>query len=279
MQKQVLTIVLIVVGVLLAVDVLNKKANDPVMREMMNTQSQLLQSQKSIEEHLKNAQPSMGADLSELKRKQENMDKRLTALETQLKGFLTALSQAQAGPPPEEYTKVYTINVDNSPVKGKKDAPITIVEFADLQCPFCAKFHPVLNEVIAAYPDQVNYIVKNFPLAMHPNARPAAKAALAAEEQGKYFEMVDLLLTNSRNLGDEKYKELAKELGLNGEKFMKDYKEKDAKWEDIIEKDLKLGEEVAVRGTPTYYINGRKTQARDLASFKREIDRILSGKK
>jgi len=152
------------------------------------------------------------------------------------------------------------------------------VEFVDFQCPFCARFHPPLNEVLKAYPKQVNYVVKNFPLAFHPQARPAAKVAFAAGEQGKYWEMVDALLENGSSLSEAKYNELAESLGLNVKKFMADYKNKDEQWEDYIQKDIALASQVNVRGTPTFYLNGKKTNARDVNGFKREIDQILNSK-
>ncbi len=122
-------------------------------------------------------------------------------------------------------------------------------------------------------------MVKNFPLPFHPQAKPAAKAAFAAGEQGKYAEMADRLLANGQRLGEEIFKKLAKDLGLNADKFWKDYQGKDAQWEKYIQEDITLGEQVGVRGTPTFYLNGRKTNARDLSEWKREIDQILSGSK
>lgn len=181
-------------------------------------------------------------------------------------------------PPQEDFNKVYTIDVGSSVINGKKDAPITIVEFTDLQCPFCARFWPPVREVLKAYPDKVNYVMKNFPLSFHPNARPAAKMALAAHEQGKYYEMVDLLLQNAGDVSEAKVKEYAKQLKLNYNKLMDDARSKDAQYEKIISEDLASGEKADVRGTPTFYINGKKTMARDLDSFKAEIDKLLASK-
>ncbi len=174
----------------------------------------------------------------------------------------------------EDFKKAHQIDIGASPVKGPKNAAVTIVEFVDLQCPFCAKFYSVTNEVLKAYPYKVNFVIKNFPLSFHPNARPAAKLALAANEQGKYFEMVELLLQNKAEVNESRIKEYAKKLRLNTKRLIKDYKEKDARWEEQIKADIKLGQQVDVRGTPTFYVNGRKTQARDFAAFKSEIDLI-----
>ena len=188
-------------------------------------------------------------------------------------------AQQPSAVPSEDYSKVYTIDIAHSPIRGNPKAAVTIVEFVDFQCPFCQRFYPPVQEVLKAYPKEVNYILKNFPLSFHPQARPAAKAAFAAGEQGKYWEMVDLLLQNAASLSEEKFQELAQQLKLNVDKFLKDYKEKDAKWEELINKDMSLGGQVDVRGTPTFYINGRKTLARDLNAFKAEIEKIFNEEK
>lgn len=180
----------------------------------------------------------------------------------------------QPMPPEEDPNKVYEIPVGDSPIIGKVDAPVTIVEFSDLQCPFCARFHAPLKEAIAAYPDKVRLIIKNFPLPFHPNARPAAKLALAANEQGKYAEMVATLLENGGETTEAKVKEYAQKLGLDLKKLTKDVTEQDAKWEAMIQADEQLVQAVDVRGTPTYFINGKKTNARDVASWKAEIDKL-----
>ena len=122
-------------------------------------------------------------------------------------------------------------------------------------------------------------ILKNFPLSFHQEAKSAAKAAFAAGEQGKYWEMVDVLLENGRSLGETKYEEFAKDLGLDVAKFKDDYAKKDKKWEKYIQADMDLAQKINVRGTPTFYINGRKTNARDFNSLKKEIDQILNEKK
>lgn len=207
------------------------------------------------------------------------IDSRLRSIEDKISSGAVAQAPKQPQAPTEDYNKVYTIDVGASYVKGKKNAPVTIVAFTDLQCPFCSRFHAPFQEALQAYPDKVNFVIKNFPLPFHQSARPAAKAALAAGEQGKYFEMVDALLENQKDkLNDEGYKELAKNIGLNVDKFSKDLKNNDAAYEDIINKDLELVNASDVRGTPTFFINGKKTMARDLNSIKAAIDKALEEK-
>jgi len=189
-----------------------------------------------------------------------------------------APSPQKADRPQEDYTTVHTIPLKNSVMTGSEKAPVTIVGFLDFQCPFSKKFQPVIDEVLTAYPDKVNYVVKHFPLNFHPEALPAAKAVLAAEAQGKGYEMAEKVLDNNRELGAEKYSELARGLGLDVKRFEKDLADQDEKWTKIIQDDFSLGQNIQVRGTPTYYLNGRKTPARSVDAFKAEIDRILENK-
>jgi len=194
---------------------------------------------------------------------------------SQIKNKINANVEQPQMPPPEDMNKVYTIPSGTSAIIGKKDAPVTIVEFSDFQCPFCARFYSVIKDVMAAYPDKVRVIIKHFPLPFHSNARPAAKLAMAANEQGKFQGMMESLLASGGDVTEPKIKEYAKKLGLDYNKLVADYKNQDARWEKQIQDDMQLGAGVDVRGTPTFYLNGRKTNARDLGSFKSQIDPIL----
>ena len=107
---------------------------------------------------------------------------------------------------------------------------------------------------------------------------PSAKVTLAANEQGKYMEMVEAVLDNGADVSDDKLKEYAKKIGINFDKLKADLKNNDAKYTAQIAEDMKLVREDDVRGTPTFFINGKKTQARDLDSFKAEVERILAKK-
>ena len=242
----------------------------------------------------------LNAKLSSIEREQRNIENKmdaaannngngsLAALQNQL-GQLQIKMNGNGGngqqgqqpqqPPAEDMNKVYTIDPGVSAILGNKNAPVTITEFSDFQCPFCSRFYSAIKDVMAAYPDKVRVIIKNFPLPFHPNARPAAKLAMAANEQGKFQGMMESLLANGGDVSDDKIKEYAKNLGLDYNKLMADYKNQDARWEKQIQDDMQLGGTVDVRGTPTFYLNGRKTNSRDLASFKSQIDPILAGQK
>ncbi len=183
--------------------------------------------------------------------------------------------QVPPQPPPEDMNKVYNLDPGISSILGDRNAPVTITEFSDFQCPFCSRFYSVIKDVLGAYPGKVRVVIKNFPLPFHPNARPAAKLAMAANEQGKFQGMMEALLNNSGDVSDDKIKEYAKNLGLDYNKLMADYKNQDARWEKQIQEDMQLAENSDVRGTPTFYLNGKKTNARDLSSFKSQIDPLL----
>lgn len=261
-----------VLVVLLGVAVFSKQSKDPVLGEMMKQQAESMAVLKKLESGVSSRQDSSAVLIA-----LQDLQRRVTLLETKIENVAQQPQRPQQPQIPEEdYSKAYDIPVAHSPVRGPKNAPATIVEFADFQCPFCSRFHGPILEVIKAYPDKVNYMLKNFPLPFHPEAKPAAKAAFAAGEQGKYFEMVDAILKDNSGLSADKYKLLAKDIGLNEDKFAKDLVEKDAQYEQWIAADMQLVEQVDVRGTPTFFLNGKKTMARDLASFQKEIDAILN---
>ena len=191
----------------------------------------------------------------------------------------TAQQPMPQAPPSEDMNKVYKLPVDGSYVLGKTNAPATITIFNDYQCPYCSRFYPGARDVVKAFPNKVNLVIKHFPLGFHPMAKPAAKAALAAGLQGKFYEMSDLIFQNAAALSEDKFKELAKQAGLNVDKFLKDLKHKDAEFEKKIQDDMALAAQADVRGTPTYFLNGKKNMARDLETWKREVEAVTGGAK
>ncbi|WP_303720863.1 thioredoxin domain-containing protein [Malonomonas rubra] len=160
---------------------------------------------------------------------------------------------------------IVQISTEGSPVLGPADAPVTIVIFDDFECPYCAKALPLVKEVVNAYQEQVKLVFKHFPLAMHRNARAAAVASIAAEEQGKFWPLHDLLFANYSKLSPQKITELAKQAGLDMERFEKD--RKDPRLQQKITEDQREGQQIGVRGTPTIFINGRLLPQRSRAAF------------
>lgn len=179
--------------------------------------------------------------------------------------------------PAIDYNKINQIDIGNSSIRGNKNALVTIVEFSDFQCPYSQMFHSIIQQILSAYPKDVRFVFKNFPLSFHALAKPTAKAALAAKEQGKYWEMLDALFQEGKSLSQDKIQEVAKKIGLDVKKFNSDLKGKDAQWERLIEEDIAAANKAQVRGTPTFFINGRFMQGRNLEDFKAAIDKILQG--
>jgi protein-disulfide isomerase len=157
---------------------------------------------------------------------------------------------------PKVLEDAVAIPVNGSPVRGPSNARITLVEFSDFECPYCSLAALEMRSIMAAYPKEIKLVYKQFPLSMHPNAPLAAAASLAAGEQGKFWEMHDVLFKNFRKLHRDNILGWAKELNLDVAKFTADL---DApKNQAVIKKDLADGEAVGVYGTPAFFINGKK---------------------
>lgn len=143
------------------------------------------------------------------------------------------------------------------PSRGPSEAPVTIVEFSDFQCPFCANAGPVLKQVLDAYRDQVRVVYRDFPIdAIHPQARKAAEAARCADEQGKFWEYHDKLFTNQQALGADGLKRYAEKLGLDTNAFAVCLDS--AKFKAAVENDRRDAEKAGVSGTPTFFVNGQQ---------------------
>ena len=168
------------------------------------------------------------------------------------------------------------IDVAGSPVKGPDNARITLVEFSDFECPFCSAAVVQVDKIMAAYPKDIKLIYKQFPLSTHPHAQIAAIASLAAKDQGKFWEMYEVLFKNSRRLSPDNILMWAKEVGLDMDKFKAGLAS--SKYQAIIEKDLKDGETAGVYGTPSFYINGKQYNGEvTLATLKPILDAELKG--
>ncbi len=141
-------------------------------------------------------------------------------------------------------------------VKGSESAPVTIVEYSDFQCPFCSRVVPSLDKLFKAYPDKIRIVFKQYPLPFHANARPAAKAALAAGRQNKFWEMHDLLFANQTSLSETNFLAWAKQIGLDVDQFKKDLV--DPTLETQIVTDEKEAQGFGISGTPSFIINGTK---------------------
>lgn len=182
--------------------------------------------------------------------------------------------------------------VDSSPVDqnilvkndshktGTESAKVTIVEFADFQCPACKAAHPVLNQLTEEFKDKALFVFRHFPLSTHSNARLAANAAESAGEQGKFWEMHDKLYETQNNwagLNDKQATDLfvsfAEELKLDTDKFKESLESN--KFADKIQRDIDDGYRAGVNSTPTFFINGVKQNSWGYEDFKSKINKLV----
>lgn len=171
---------------------------------------------------------------------------------------------------------VAQIDTKGSPFKGKADAPIEIVEFSDFECPYCSQVSPLFEEILKNNPDTIKVVFKHYPLPFHKKAIPAALSAIAAQQQGKFWEYHDLLFANQKQLSQEKTEELAKEAGLDLDRFKSDLMSPNTRQK--LAKDMQDARNIGVRGTPSLYINGRKIKDRSAPAIQRLIDQELARK-
>ncbi len=169
---------------------------------------------------------------------------------------------------------IQKINTTGSPTKGPEDALVEVVVFSDFQCQSCAALTPVIDRVVEKYPTQVKISIMNFPLQNHRFARSAASAAMAAKNQGKFWEFHDRLFANYQALNTQKIEEIAKELGLDWEKLKKDMQ--DVTVAASLSRDATEASRIGVGGTPTVFVNGRIVRNRSFENFQQMIDKELN---
>ena len=163
----------------------------------------------------------------------------------------------------------------NDPTKGPASAPVTIIEYSDFQCPFCARVNPTLDQVLKVYGDKVRIVLKDFPLPNHPEAPKAAEAAHCAGEQGKYWELHDRMFANQQALQVPMIKQYATQLGIDMNAFSQCLDS--GKHSARVAENLKSGEALGVGSTPTLYVNGRPVVgAQPFETFKMVIDEELA---
>ena len=209
-------------------------------------------------------------DYEDLKRGDKEILAKIDTVQKSLDQAKGAAANAPAEPAPDP-NKVYDIPIEKSPVRGPADAPITIVEFSDFQCPYCAEAKPLIEQVLQAYPKDVKLVFKQFPLgSIHENAVAAAKATVAAGHQKKFWEMHDILFDNHRELSYDKLKEYAGRIGLNVHLWEEDFQALDV--QQAVNQDMRTGRAADVDGTPAFFVNGRRVMDRSFESFKTMIE-------
>lgn len=166
-------------------------------------------------------------------------------------------------------------------IKGNPEAPVTLVEYTDFQCPACAAYYPILEQLAKEMGDQVKIVIRHYPLIqIHKNALPAARAAEAAGRQGKFWEMYDLLFANQAEWSnaDDPTKSIfaayAGRAGMDSERFREDMG--DSALDGKINEDRGTGNELKITGTPSFFLNGKKLEnPRSLEEFKKAVEKAL----
>jgi protein-disulfide isomerase len=163
---------------------------------------------------------------------------------------------------------VTAIALEGSPARGAPHPVVTIVEWADFECPFCAASARTLHALVDKYPDRVRVVFKHYPLSIHPNAGKAARAAIAADLQGKFWLMHDRLYAEQeRGIDADSIGRLAREIGLDAQAFARDCAGPEA--ETTLARDRRQADDLQLKGTPLIYINGRQF---DLSLFEMNQD-------
>ena len=171
----------------------------------------------------------------------------------------------------DEPIKIPTVG---APSTGPDMARIVLVEFSDFECPYCSVAAREIKQILAAYPKDIRLIYKQFPLSMHPHAKMAATASLAAQEQGKFWELHDLMFANFRQLSRENLVKWAHQAGMDETKFQAGLES--AHHKTVVEKDLQDGEQAGVNGTPALFVNGKHYNGPiTLAALKPILDQEL----
>lgn len=190
--------------------------------------------------------------------------------------FVFLIIAAQSNPPAE--TELIEVNEDellaeHTYVKGLREAPVTIVEFSDFECPACKLQHPIAESIIEDYPTLVSWGYRHFPLPQHTDADEAAIAAQAAGEQGKFWEYADILFANQPNFDEDDLISYAQQIGLDVEKFKQDLENRT--FREIVDQDVAYGRSLGVNSTPTFFINGKQVVLRSQDDLRRQVEFAL----
>lgn len=169
--------------------------------------------------------------------------------------------------------QVYNISVEGSPYMGPENAPVTIAVFDDYECGYCAKMESIFSQLLAKYPKDLRLVIKQYPLRNHPNARQAALAAVAAHQQGKFWEFHSQIFANQKDLSTTKLDEIAESFDLDMKQFKEDVLSRDVL--SMIVRDVREGQKIGVKGTPTLFLNGKRVKDRTFGNLDKLIQREL----
>jgi protein-disulfide isomerase len=180
-------------------------------------------------------------------------------------------AQGKGGRPTMAFAPV---PVEGAPLRGNPSAYVTIVQFEDYQCPFCARAEPTMRRIAEVYGSDVRFVMRHNPLPFHGRARPAALAAECAFQQGRFWQMHDLLFANTSALEDTDLERYAGQIGLDVAKWKECVEAADF---ERIDADARLAASVGARGTPAFFVNGQPVSgAQPFEAFQKVIDQELA---
>ena len=168
----------------------------------------------------------------------------------------------------------HSIETKDAPFKGRADAPVTIVEYTDFECPYCARLQRMFDELLQRYPGQIKIVYKNFPLRGHRFAYKAASIAMAAHLEDKFWPIHNRIFENYRSLNDARLDQFRKEFNFDTPEF--ETRMNSPEVAAMIQSDVKQGKNVGVKGTPTIFINGKRLKNKSFEGFVQAIDQALA---
>ncbi len=207
--------------------------------------------------------PDVQKQLSVLTQKQDSLLSELASI----KNHTTFMAKKLGWEPPED-TMPKEIPLGNSFYQGAQNPILTIVEFSDFQCPYCARLAPILDSLVKSYPNKIRVVFKHFPLSFHKKADGAHAASIAAGKQGRFFDFRYKLAPLFGSLSDSTYLAVAQSIGLDMDTFREEMKISEQS-KAIVQADIQLGRNVGVRGTPTLFANGKKVKDRSFSGMVR----------
>lgn len=157
--------------------------------------------------------------------------------------------------------------------QGPENSVVTLVEFSDYQCPFCAQAWPYIEKLVGKYPNNLQFVYRHFPLPQHQFAKEAAYAAESAGKQGKFWGMSKLLFENQDKLSPDLFPKLAQDLGLNIEQFKKDVQDDAIK--NKVEADLSDAKKLGLNSTPTFFLNNNKINLQNFSDLEQQVEKSI----
>jgi protein-disulfide isomerase len=261
-------------------ELLADKACSVGLKEFEATKAKLKKQGKKCEELVEKLCAGVGTETESCKMVREKTKgfppAQCTTMLGQVDEIIKELKQHEKANQPLDTAAQAKIASGDAPAFGPADAKVTLVEFSDFECPYCSRAATVTSQLKEKYGTKVRFVFRQFPLPFHQSAQGAAEAALAAHAQGKFWEFHDKVFQNQKSLDRASLEGYAKAVGLDMGKFKAALDS--AQTKERVKADMAIGNEVAVQGTPTLFLNGKRVEnPTDFAELSKAIDSALGG--